>query len=274
MDHDPDSGRFFSAGGDGYLVSWNWPASTDGKLLATMPEPAYALRFIAGKLYWGSSSGKLYVIGAGKTQPELALDLHTKGIFDICAIDDNIATVGGDGVMNLISSNGLLIDRRQISRQSLRKILVTGNSVWVAGSDHLIRELDRSNFDQRRQLSAHSNSVFDLLMHRGALYSAGRDARILRWNVKAHEDEPNASVDAHWFTIHSLASQPGGDLLLSASMDKTIRIWDPELTLLREINQARDEGHGNAVNKVLWIDPNHFISCSDDRAIMLFHVAS
>lgn len=275
MDFDPHTGKFYSAGADGFLVEWNWPESTDGMVLARMPEPAYSVLYTPDRIYWGSSTGILYIIDTYSNKLIRSVHLHKKGLFSICrSADEEILTGGGDGFLIRLDPEGNVLERIQLSEKSIRKVLVAPESIWVAGSDYKIRELSRTDRSLKRVLHGHQNSVFDLVLNGQMLISAGRDARIRKWDTSLSDNEFIRSVDAHWFTIHSLAIRPEGDLLLSASMDKSIRIWSADLTLLKEVNRERDDGHNNAVNKVLWIDSNHFISCSDDRAIKLFHVSS
>jgi WD40 repeat protein len=80
-------------------------------------------------------------------------------------------------------------------------------------------------------------------------------------------------IKAHLLHIHSLSLHPEQNLLLSSSMDKTIKLWDFEnKTLLKVIDKEKYNGHTSSVNKILWFDRNRFISCSDDRTIKCFEI--
>ena len=61
-------------------------------------------------------------------------------------------------------------------------------------------------------------------------------------------------------------------LILSCSMDKTIKIWDDELQLLKVLDKERNDGHTNCVNKVQWLKDGIFISSSDDRDLIVWQV--
>lgn len=56
-------------------------------------------------------------------------------------------------------------------------------------------------------------------------------------------------------------------------MDKTIKLWEAEnMDLLKVIDYQKNESHQSSVNKILWIDRKRFISCSDDKKIILFEI--
>jgi WD40 repeat protein len=55
-------------------------------------------------------------------------------------------------------------------------------------------------------------------------------------------------------------------------MDKTIKVWNEELDLLKVVDLERNDSHTNCINKVEWLDENMFVSCSDDRSLVLWKV--
>ena len=118
-------------------------------------------------------------------------------------------------------------------------------------------------------LKGHENSVFGLDYHGDdLLYSCGRDAHIKLWDIWAQKEL--ISVPAHMYQAKSLSMHSG--LLLSASMDKSIKIWDEDLNLLKVVDFARDQAHINSVNKVEWLNKEVFISSSDDRTLIIWQV--
>ncbi len=78
------------------------------------------------------------------------------------------------------------------------------------------------------------------------------------------------AVPAHEYQAKSLSYN--GKTLLSSSMDKTIKVWNDNLDLLKVIDLERNAGHTNCINKVEWLDDEHFVSCSDDRSLILWKV--
>src|SRR5690606_6981595 len=91
------------------------------------------------------------------------------------------------------------------------------------------------------------------------LASGGREARL-----KLYKDfELRKDIPAHLLHIHHMSLSPNGEYLATASMDKTIKVWDvATFTLLKVIDFERLAAHTSSVNKILWIDKNTLISCS------------
>jgi WD40 repeat protein len=76
------------------------------------------------------------------------------------------------------------------------------------------------------------------------------------------------------FAINDIALSPNGKYFATASMDKSIKIWDTEkMQLLKVIDKARHAGHGTSVNKLWWSSfNNQLISASDDRSISVWEI--
>jgi WD40 repeat protein len=71
-----------------------------------------------------------------------------------------------------------------------------------------------------------------------------------------------------------LLFSPDGKYFATASMDKSIKVWDTTaMKLLKVIDKARHAGHGTSVNKLLWTAfNNQLISTSDDRSISVWDI--
>jgi len=143
----------------------------------------------------------------------------------------------------------------------------------IGYSDNIIRICDLTKGNLKREIRAHSNSVFALRYSQDGKYllSGGRDAHLKVWDVSedysAHED-----IIAHLYTINDVAFSPNGKHFVTCSMDKSIKVWDySTLSLLKVIDKSRHAGHGTSVNKLIWTSfNNQLISCSDDRTISLW----
>ncbi len=263
-------GGFFSAGSDGFVVHWKSIDIADGVLFAQVPEPIFCMAFLPEleMILAGTQSGKIYYLKKG-SEP-LTLSLHTQSIFNICVISiDEIYTVGGDGVFNQIDWYRRVLNSIQLSDKSLRDILPTPTGFYVTGSSSEIFQLT-SDLKLQNSWKAHGNSIFTLAQNSDFLVSAGRDAKIKFWNGL---NELHHSIDAHWFTIHSLAFSPSNKYLISSSMDKTIRVWDAHnFKLLKVIDHIKFEGHKSSVNQCLWINETTWLSCSDDNSIKCWKI--
>jgi WD40 repeat protein len=99
------------------------------------------------------------------------------------------------------------------------------------------------------------------------LLIGGRDCKlhILR---KRDKKELNI-INAHTSTINHISSL--NDLIITASRDKSIRIWTEDIQLVQSIHTIHG-GHHNSVNFILPVDSNSFYTCSDDRSIMRWSI--
>ena len=62
-------------------------------------------------------------------------------------------------------------------------------------------------------------------------------------------------------------------LFTSASSDKTIKIWNAQnFELIKVIDKERNDSHTNCINKLLWMNDETLVSCSDDRAVMVWKI--
>lgn len=265
----PDgAGGFYSAGGDGMLV--HWPAGADdGVLMARIPDNVYSLaRFdAAAALMAGTRQGELFRLNLDGSGDVRRLTAHSGGLFGLLPHGERLLSSGGDG--RLLEWNACLdiLRGHAVSAASTRALLPL-ESGWLAGSsDHLIRRLDEHLY-VLETWSGHTGSVFALeALPGGRVVSGGRDAILRVWTA---EGELLQSVNAHLLHIHDLKLSPGGTWLGSASMDKTIKIWDPlTMELLKVIDRPKLDAHSASVNRLLWLDDNTLVSAGDDRRILV-----
>ena len=73
------------------------------------------------------------------------------------------------------------------------------------------------------------------------------------------------SIQPHYGIINSLSSFPSGKII-SVSSDKSIKIYDTNLTIIQNIENA----HYSSINYVEIKDEKNFITCSDDKNIKLW----
>ena len=265
-----DNGGFFSGGSEGYVIHWEQGNNNEGKLFATVPEAIYCMALLPqlDMLLVGGQSGTMYYLKQGNTP--ISQKLHSKGIFGIHVISENeIMTVGGDGILNISDWYTRVHKSVQLSSQSLRAIHFHNSQFYFACSDGNIYVLNEK-FDTLETRKAHGNSVFALETVNDSLVSAGRDAKLKVWNPKG---ENTHAIDAHWFTIHAVKANPSMSFLATTSMDKTIRLWNTkDFSLLKVIDNVKFEGHKSSINGCVWLNDTTFVTCSDDTSIKCWQI--
>lgn len=251
--------KIYSVGADGYVVEWDVNRPENGNLILRSGEAFYGVGWMNNLLQVGSRNGEVFSVDVEQQKLLKRTKVHDGGIFTL----SNGITGGEDGRLK-----GPEIDIR-VSEKSLRCMVEGDQHLFIGSSDHMIYQLDRQSFEVQNVFKGHTNSVFSLaLLNDKTLVSTGRDASIKVWDLTIGKEV--YSVPAHDYQAKSLSWN--GRLLLSSSMDKTIKLWNEKLELLKVIDKERNDGHTNCINKVEWIDENMFVSCSDDRSLILWKV--
>ena len=266
---------FYSVGGDGWIVKWPLfgnnsdgflVGETGGKIFSSTVLPIDQL-FLAGDY-----SGDLFWIDIQNRKILGRSAFHKGSIFDICVIDPSrIISVSGDGYICLWDTDQRrpLISRK-LSSQGLRCASFdpeTG-SLFIGSSDNNIYILNIDDFEEKYIIrQAHRNSVFALnFIPSIGLVSGGRDAHLKIWT--STDFMVRHDVPAHWYTINKILDIPELNLIVTASRDKTMRVWDYSSFELLKTLDFHVGGHLNSVNTLLWhAQHNLLLSAGDDRVI-------
>lgn len=262
------------------VVEWDYEKKGDGKLIVKVDRPIYSYLLLEDKrqLVFGTSGGNIHIVDL-KTNKEIKnIEFHKDGVYDIHRLGNYFLTAGGEGLVAIwdVDTFGLVKVLRETNK-SARVIAINpqGNEIAVGYSDNKIRIYNADSFELIKVVEGHENSVFALAYSPDGKYllSGGRDAVLKIWDIHNAFELKN-TINAHWYHINSIKYNSDGSLFATVSMDKTIKIWEADtFTLLKVIDKERQDAHISSVNKVLWISPNKFISCSDDKTAQVFELS-
>ena len=266
----------YSGSADGMVVRWNPFKEADGHLVMKCPTPVYSLCVnTLNIIIAGTREGNLHIGDLNLIKEIKWIQAHEGGIFDILPYKNGILTLSEDGSIAHWDEQFQLQFRIKVATKSLRIGRFKNEHTLIVGSsDHSIYQVNLQTQHIEQEYHAHTNSVFALAYqpHSANFYSGGRDAQLIKWEMESGKHE---KIPAHLYHINALDIHPTAPLMISGSMDKTIKLWDlTNFKLIKVIDYERHQSHLNCVNKVLWIDTNHFISCSDDRTIMVFELSN
>ena len=271
---------FFSGAGDGMVVSWDLDDPEKGQLIAKLPNSIYGLHYMIEQnlLLVGHNYDGIHVIDLEDKKELGSLNMTKAAIFDIKSSGSHAYIGDASGALSKMDVNSLRVHKTvKESEVSLRTIAINEytNELAAGYSDNLIRVFEKSDLSLKHVIEGHTNSVFSLQYSpdRQLLLSAGRDAHIKAWDVKAGYLNLR-DIAAHMYAINNIDYSPDGKHFVTCSMDKSIKVWDAEtFKLLKVIDKARHAGHGTSVNKLYWSDhQNQLVSCSDDRTISIWDI--
>lgn len=273
------NGKFFSAGSDGVLLCWQWPQQRP-LILAQVPSQVFALWYdaVTHHLLAGTMSGAVYVTEVATGRILAALQHHTDSVFHIRRFGTRIYLCSKDGTVSCLDPEHdyQLLQRWRISAQAVRRLAFHPQLPCAAGSsDSHIYLLDASSGSISACLTGPVSSVFCLAYdgegHR--LFAGSRDARLYVYAMPA--GTLIYKINAHMFTLNDLMLIGRDQWLVTASRDKSIRLWKADdLTLLFSFSAEKNQGHTHSVNALLWLEPQQLlISGSDDRRIGIWKIA-
>lgn len=270
----PNSDSFLSVAGDGMLVRWRFNNPEEGELVAKLPSSIFAISNspIQNQVIIGQNFEGIHLIDIELKKEVKSLKLTQSYIFDIAFFENIIIVACGDGNVFMIDFFEFkIIKNLQFSTKSARAISINSNKneFAVGYSDNYIRVFCLKDLALKNEILAHSNSVFGLCYSPGFKYivSTSRDAHIKLWDCENQYFLSNDIV-GHLYAINHISYSPDGIYFITCSMDKSIKIWDAITNkLLKVIDKSRYAGHGTSINKLLWVDNQTFLSCSDDRQI-------
>ena len=276
---------FFSAGGDGFVVSWDLNHPENGNLIANTNSSVYALKYLPDQdlLVIGQNFKALLVVSPETKKLEQTIEMPPVSIFEFAYSEKHQLLYAGasDGSLVMLETNKTLgFSVKKVvkkSEKSLRCLALNEerNELAAGYSDPTIRIFNAETLELKQEIDAHANSVFTLAYTPNGKYllSGSRDAHLRVWNCENNFEEHTAII-AHMFTINHLTFSPDGKYFATCSMDKSIKVWDSEtFKLLKVIDKARHAGHGTSVNKLFWTShENALVSCSDDRTISVWDI--
>jgi len=264
---------FYSAGSDGWVVQWNLAKPDLGKVIAQIEGSVYAMKLDAAGILWiGHNYEGIQGIQVADQTQVFAIPTKGLSIFSIAFVGPNAWIGHNEGLITVVDiATKSVVKHIKASATSVRCFCVLAdNSVAVGYSDGFVRIFD-SEYQLVRDFKAHDSSVFSLQSRGGELYSVGKDARIKRWS---NDFQLLNEVIGHIYAIHDIQFSPDGKWFATASMDKTVKVWESETLALRKVLDAsRHGGHKNSVNKLIWSSfDDLLVSASDDKNLSIWKI--
>ncbi len=266
----------YTAGSDGFIVEWNLLKPDLGKVIARTEHSIYSMYLDEDKeeLFLAQNLKGILKINLKDFSTDFLIDFTNFWIYDFIKIGEDFWFVHQDGLVSVFSlKENAIIKKLKIDHHRIRKIANFKDKIFLGNSQGELKILSLEG-ELLKSIPIHQSTIFDISMVENCIYTVGKDAKIQKFTIDDSLDlKLIKSVVGHIYSIHSLSFHPNFDLFATASMDKTIKIWDKDLNLLKVIDFARHGGHKNSVNKLIWSDLNNqLFSISDDKMISIWKI--
>ena len=267
--------HFYSSSGDRYVARWDRYSGVQDQFVIKLDLPSYAIKFIEsnGVLVVGTSDGKLYLFDTKSKKELKCFTQHKSAIFSIEENKDNKHLYVGDEEGYLSIWNTLTWELQMIVNLNCGKIRSLHYSsakkmLFIGKQNGEISIFETDYYNEIKCFRAHKNGVSSIIycQERGVIASGGNDAYIRLWTC---DGEAIKAIPAHNYTIYSLISL-SNDLFLSASRDKSIKVWSGFYDQVIQKIDAKSNGHSYSVNTLLRLNDIEFLSGGDDKKIICF----
>lgn len=271
---DFDGEFIYSGSADKFVTRWDLIEGIQDKFAIRFENPVYSVAVKEKKLYVGLNNGDLHVFDLLERKELKFFKQHTAPIFSISASVDNRIYVG-DAEGNLSVWDHKTLEQLiylPFDCGKLRDIEFNKNAdkVVLSCGDGTVRILDTRSFNEILTINAHTDGTTAAVFHpedQDLIITGGKDAHLRTWNLVS--SAKIKEIPAHNYAIYRILSC--GNKLLTASRDKSIKVWDLDLSFIQKLD-VKAGGHNHSVNDLTLISENSFISCGDDRRIILWEL--
>lgn len=267
----------FSGGGEGAVVEWSLKNMSPIKVMYKTKASIYSL--ICPKtlplLVSGDRAGQISVFDFVEQKLIFQKKLTEKPIFGMYAIESLLYFISEDGMLRIFDLIALKITQEiQISTESLRSIAYDSiqHKICIGAKDNRIYYYSIPENRVTGSDEEHTLPVFSLAYdeQRNQVYSGSRDAQVKVW-----KEGQSINIAAHMYAVNNILAIPDLPYFVTASMDKSIKIWNADSLDLLAIGDAqRNAGHQKSVNTLAYTSfENYLISAGDDRMIMVWQLS-
>ena len=271
--------KVYSASADGFVARWNIRLGTQDKFAINIGKPVYSLMVshTGDFLMVGTNAGDLYVFDLENRSEIKHFVQHKSAIFTLTENKQKNVFYSADADGNIAVWDSVAFELKlflPLGCGKIRRLSVStdGSFLAVGGQDGFVRVLDTEFYNEVSLFYAHQDGVSAVCFHPEnieILYSGGKDAILRMWEWKS--GTLKKEIPAHNFVVYDILAFPASKHVVSASRDKSIKIWTEDLIFLERIDQ-RTGGHRHSVNSISKFSDDQFISASDDKRMITWQI--
>lgn len=262
-------GQLYSAGGDRKIIRYQEQDDQFvAELFAETTESTFALHVSENLLYSGGIEGNLNVFDTYKKLILNRFQCHGLGIYAIESNDEFIVTGGGDGKIHLWDKRKLSIARTIWTGSSkIRKFIWDTDKTEMASIDNEgnFRIFETKWWNEiytTKHVTGWTSGFYHPLKKVWVLGSKTGEIVVYQKN----NSKALLNFQAHLNAIYCLIWEKEKHLLISGSLDKSIKIWDDQSL---EILNRVDKLNGIALRSINYMTNwnSHLAIAGDDKKI-------
>jgi len=264
----------YTGSGDHFVARWNLASGTQDAFSIQADASIYSLKLVQqGKqLIFGLTTGALHVIDLAQKTELRHFVQHRTAIFAIAENPhlQHIYTTDADGNLAIWKSDSwdlLLFLPLQTGKIRDMQLLNDGKLLLLAAQDGTIRMFETRGYNEIAAFHAHTggtNCLHPIPGKPGTILSGGKDGYLRVWK----DEKEVLAIPAHNFGIYRIIFLNDGKYFVTASRDKTIKLWDAHTFNVLERFERKHGGHSHAVNDLCKISEDLFVSVGDDKRII------
>lgn len=266
----------YSGSGDKHVARWKIEEGVQDNFTIKFNDAVYSLEIAWDSiLIIGLSSGDLHFVDTVERREIKYYTQHRSAIFGLhyCPSSKYLFVGDADGNLSVWNDQFELVIYLPIGSGKIRSIRTnrTGEQLLIGCQDGTVRVFDLNNFNELVRIEAHKGGCSAVLFDPtddNQIITGGKDARIKRWNMQNEALLQN--IPAHNFSVYDMILLNDQKQMASASRDGTIKIWNvTDLDFIQRLDRKAG-GHTHSVNALSKIDENSFVSCSDDKRLIIW----
>jgi WD40 repeat protein len=263
-------GQFvYSASADHYVTRWNIETGIQDKFAIRFDKPVYTIHTEKDRLFAGCNNGDLHVFDLKSRKEIKFFTQHRAAVFSMCVNSEMNHFYAGDaeGNLSIWDIDTLkLLSFLPLGCGKIRDLGLSSSNeyILIAAANGQLISLESETLNEVDRFLAHNEACTSVLATNDYLITGGKDAYLRSWKSGG---EKIKAIPAHLFAIYRLIRI--NELFISASRDKTIKVWSMKLDLIQRLD-VKSGGHSHSVNDIVRISDHEFASCSDDRRIIIW----
>lgn len=277
---DSDQHKLYSAGNDKGIVEWDLNTDAFSRVLCNVSSSVYCLSIIPKTSYLiaGLRNSDVLVIDRGEQvtlKAQLSVGRGAVFALQYLPLKQELLAIGEQGkafVWCLKTFN--LLYQFEVSNTTVRTVVwdPLSNTLAFGDKNGYLYLYDAQDYKPITSSKIHDGGVSSLAFLNGTLLSGGRDAKLYKLHVRSLEVMD--TVVPHMFTIYGIQVLRD-DLFSTVSRDKTIKVWNKDLKLQKNISRDKGiESHFLSINaQVFHPEQGAIATAGDDKTIKIWQLS-